>query len=88
MKARERIAGASFGPEVLKVLGEAFDRAWKSIEDTFGEDPRAREQARLHLADCLLSVTNEQSRDVETLTLAALEVMALMTGKQQRRDRG
>ena len=84
MEARRRIEGASFGPDVVKVLGQAFDGAWKSIEGNFGDDQRKREQARLQLADCLLSVANEQSRDVETLKLAALEMMAL---SYQRRTR-
>jgi hypothetical protein len=75
MEARRRIESASFGPEVL--LAEAFDQAWESIKATFGDDALACERARLHLADCLLSVANEQTRDVEALKVAALEKMAL-----------
>ena len=33
MKARGMIAGAAFGPDVLKVLYEAFDAAWQEIRD-------------------------------------------------------
>jgi hypothetical protein len=31
MGARQRIAGASFGPEALRVIGQAFDAAWVEI---------------------------------------------------------
>src|SRR5262249_27330899 len=31
MKARQLIDGASFGPEALKVIGQAFDDAWLAL---------------------------------------------------------
>ena len=31
MSARQLIYGASFGPETLKALGEAFDAAWVEL---------------------------------------------------------
>jgi hypothetical protein len=76
MRARQLIDGASFGPEALKAIGEAFDEAWADIADTFGKDPLQIEAARLKLANALLSVANEDSRDVEVLKRAALERMA------------
>jgi hypothetical protein len=30
-KARNLIDGASFGPEALKAIGEAFDAAWAAV---------------------------------------------------------
>jgi hypothetical protein len=31
--------GASFGPEALKAVGQAFDKAWLEIAGNFGDDP-------------------------------------------------
>ena len=38
MKARQLIDGASFGPEALKAIGQAFDKAWLEIAGNFGDD--------------------------------------------------
>jgi hypothetical protein len=76
MKARRLIDAASFGPEAVKALGQAFDEAWASIAGNFGSDPKAIEAARLRLANALLSIASEDSRDVEVLKKAAMEAMA------------
>ena len=75
MEARRLIDNASFGPETLKALSQAFDEAWAHIEGNFGCD-QAREAARVKLATALLSVASDDSRDVEVLKKAALEAMA------------
>ena len=77
MKARRLIDGAAYGPNALKALGQAFDGAWASIAGNFGDDASDIERARLKLATALLSVASEDSRDVEVLKKAALQVMAL-----------
>jgi hypothetical protein len=77
MKARQVIDAASYGPEALKVMGQAFDEAWLSIARNFGNDPRDIEKARFTLAHALLSVAHEDCRDVEALKRGALEAMAL-----------
>jgi hypothetical protein len=77
MKARGVIDAASYGPEAVKALGQAFDEAWQSIEGNFGGDRRDIERARLRLANAVLSVANEDSRDVEALKRGALQAMAL-----------
>ena len=74
MKARQLINGAAFGPDALKAIGQAFDKAWLEIAGNFGDDI---ERARFRLATALLSVANEDSRDVEVLKQAALVRMAL-----------
>jgi hypothetical protein len=74
VKVRQLINGASFGPEALKAVGQAFDTAWLEIAGNFGDDV---ERARYKLATALLSVANEDSRDVEVLKQAALQRMAL-----------
>jgi hypothetical protein len=77
MKARRLIDGAAFGPEALEAIGKAFDAAWEEIAGNFGNDPRQVEAARLKLASAMLSITNEESRDVEVLKQAALERLTL-----------
>jgi len=77
MRARQLIDGASFGPDTLKAVGQAFDQAWVHIAGNFGNDPSDIERARLRLANAMLSVASEDSRDVAVLARAALEAMAL-----------
>jgi hypothetical protein len=77
VKAQQMISGASYGPEALKALGQAFDEAWLQIARNFGDDPVDIQKARVRLAGALLSIAHEDSRDVEVLRQAALERMAL-----------
>jgi hypothetical protein len=71
MKARRLIDGASFGPETLKAVGEAFDNG------NFGGDAQSVEAARLKLAQAILSIADDSSRDVETLKNGGLQAIAL-----------
>jgi hypothetical protein len=75
MKARRLIDGASFGPETLKAVGETFDQAWAEIASNFGDIEI--EDARLRLAEAMLSVATESSTDVAALRAGALQAMAL-----------
>jgi hypothetical protein len=77
VKAQQLIDGTAYGPEALKAIGQAFDEAWLQIADNFGDDAIDVEQARLRLAQALLSIADEDSRDVRILRQAALERMAL-----------
>ena len=77
MKAKALIDGASYGPDALRAIGQAFDAAWVEIAGNFGDDPQDMERARLRLARAMLSIANKDSRDVEVLKRAALERMAL-----------
>jgi hypothetical protein len=77
MPARQLIDGASFGPDTLKALGQAFDEAWQDIAGNFGDDPQDVEQARTKLANALLSIADEDTRNVDVLKRAALQRMAL-----------
>lgn len=56
MKARELIGGASYPPETLKVIFEAFDDAWTEVCPSMGADPGAIEMGRLSLATIVLSL--------------------------------
>ena len=62
---RSLMDAASFGPDALKAIGQAFDEAWKEIAGNFGNEPAEIEAARLKLAKALLSVADDDSRDVE-----------------------
>jgi hypothetical protein len=74
MEARKLIEGAAFGPDTLKVMGQAFDEAWQDIAGNFGED-RVLE-ARLKLADIILAIATADNRDVAALKQMALQKMA------------
>ena len=88
MKARALIVDASFGPEALKAMGEAFDQAWARVAPIFGNMPHEVEveAARLRLAEAVLSAANEGSTDVEALTTNALDVMAKHYSSRIRRQ--
>ena len=77
MEARALIESASYRPEVLKAMGQAFDEAWVQIAGNFGDDTIDAEKARLRLARALLSIAHKESCDVAVLKRAALERMAL-----------
>jgi hypothetical protein len=85
VQSRALIDGASLGPDALKAIGRAFDEAWVQIAGNFGDDPKDIERARYRLANAMLSVAREDSRDVELLKRAALEAMALGYRDRPRR---
>jgi hypothetical protein len=75
--ARQLIDTTAFGPDALKVIGAAFEAAWAEIAGNFSGVQAEGEAARLRLATALLSVSSEDSRDVEVLKRAELQRMAL-----------
>ena len=75
-QARALIDNASYGPDALKAIGQAFDAAWADIEGSFGEEPERVAAARLKLANAMLSVADNDTRDVRVLKNAALQAMA------------
>jgi hypothetical protein len=75
MRARQLIDGATLGPDALKAIGQAFDAAWGEIAHRF-DSPLAIEATRLKLANVLLSIAHEDSRDVQELKQAALKRLA------------
>ena len=76
MKAKQVIEGATLGPEALKAIGEAFDQAWADVDDVFA-GPLAKEVARLYLANAMLAVATDDSRDVDALRSHGLSALAL-----------
>jgi hypothetical protein len=83
IRSQQLIDGASYGPDALQAICKAFDAAWDQIEWAYGTDPEVTEAGRLKLANILLSIANEESRDVAALKRAALERMV-----PRRRRRG
>ena len=78
MNARELIDSASFGPDALKVIGQAFDEAWASIAASFDENPLTIQATRLKLANAILAAVKANGHDdVEALKNAALQAMVL-----------
>jgi hypothetical protein len=76
MKARKIIEGAAYGPDVVRALGQAFDEAWTEIADNFGSEPKVVEDARVRLAEAVLSVASKHSTDVAAIKNGALQAMA------------
>lgn len=77
MKPRQIIENVAFGPEALRIVFEAYDEAWKSIEGNFGSDPATAEAARSRLANIVLTVARDGACDVGALKATALRLMAL-----------
>jgi len=77
MKARQLINGASYGPDELKIIFQAFDDAWDSIAANFGDNPLVIEAAPVKLANIILSFPHNDSADAEQIKNSALQIMAL-----------
>ena len=78
MKAEQMISRASYGPEALKTICQAFDQAWAQIAHQFGDDQFVVEAARVRLAEAILEITHEDNiRDIEALIHTGLRRMAL-----------
>jgi hypothetical protein len=78
MKARHLIESASYGPETLKVIGQAFDDAWSSISSHLDPSDRTQiEAARTRLAHAVLAVATDTNLDPGKLKDAALQVFAM-----------
>ena len=77
MKAAKILAGCTYGPETLKIIGKAFDDAWADIAELFAEDTDQVVAARERLAHAALIAATEDCRDPELLKNMALRIMAL-----------
>jgi hypothetical protein len=67
---------SAFGPEALTVIRQAFDEAWETIAGNFGDDASRIDAARTRLANALLSVAKNHTRDVEALKRDAMQIVA------------
>jgi phage baseplate assembly protein W len=75
MEARRLIGRASYGPETLKVLFQAFDEAWQTLAPSCGENALAIHATRLKLANAILSVAREGSTDPRAIRDGALKLL-------------
>ena len=77
MRAKQLIEGASYDPDALKIVCQAFDEAWANIAGNFGNDPPAIEAARLKLANIILSFPHTEIKDAEQIKSSSILIMAL-----------
>jgi len=75
MGARRLVARASFGPDTIKAMGQAFDQAWAEIAFHFEGDPLIRDSARQSLAEAVLGAAGDSIPDVQGLKEASLRAM-------------
>ena len=75
MKARRLIENASYGPDQLKALGDAFDDAWSRISPTVSSRAEAVEAARLKLAEIVLGLAKNGNLDPGHLADTAVQLM-------------
>jgi hypothetical protein len=73
---------SAYGPAALKVMGEAFDKAWALVAPAIPEGDVAL--AREMLADAIISVASDDCHDAERLKQLALTVMATGEGHPRR----
>jgi len=89
MRAKQLIESASYGPEALKIVCQAFDEAWHSIAGNFGDDPSSIDAARMKLATIIPGFPHDEIRDAEQIKNSSLQIMALEyqahVGSPQRR---
>jgi hypothetical protein len=80
MKARKVLEGASYDPDTLKALFQAFDEAWAAISHMYSSDHNSEwaiEKARFGLANSMLAVAPLYGKDLEALKGAALQHFAV-----------
>lgn len=75
-EAKKLIAGASYGPAELKIISDAFEAAWQDIANDY-VSPLAIQDARLKLANVVLSLASDGIRDGEKLRTEGARVMRL-----------
>jgi hypothetical protein len=83
MKARDLFRSASYGPDQLKALGEAFDDAWARISPNVSNRVQAIEGARLALAEVILGLAKNGDFDPKHLADAAVQIMASRSSRFQ-----
>ena len=70
------LEGATFDPQTLKVVCQAFDDAWAGIAELYYY-PAEVEHARLRLAKSVLTVAPQLGTDAQAIKDAALQHFAL-----------
>jgi hypothetical protein len=73
MRARRIIDGASFDPDVLKIVREAFEDCWREVSGAFS--PEEFDDAREFLAKTVMATAREDSVSTGPLHEAAMQAM-------------
>jgi hypothetical protein len=73
MRARRIIDGASFDPDVLKIVREAFEDCWHEVSGAFSPDEF--DDARMFLAKAVMATAREDSVSARPLRKAAMQAM-------------
>jgi hypothetical protein len=76
MRALSYISGAAYSPEESEIILGAFEAAWAQIEHHFQNCPTSIGPARVRLADEILALAEQYSRQPEELQNLALQAMA------------
>src|SRR5262245_13363820 len=82
MKARRLFNSASYDPDQVKALGQAFDAAWARVGPSVSSRAHAIEAARLKLANIVLGLAKAGNFDSKQLANAA--VQAMLGGTKKR----
>jgi hypothetical protein len=77
MRARNYISSSAYDPDAIEVILAAFEGAWAEIQHHFYDSPLSMELARIRLADELLAIAEQSSRDPLELKNRALQAMAM-----------
>jgi hypothetical protein len=88
VKAITLIEGAAYGPDTMKTMTQAFDRAWACVSHHFENNEEDAARARERLAHAVLAVTDANARDVDALKCTALKVLALSYGRPLTTSQG
>lgn len=84
MRAKQLIEGASFNPDQLAILRQAFDQAWAHVEPKVSAGVEAIEAARLKLANAVLAVARGGSFEADRIKADALWVINAETSFSPR----
>ena len=76
-RARTYISSSAYDPAETEAILAAFEDAWSEIEHHFYDSPFSMELARIRLADEVLAIAEQSSRDPLELKNRALQAMAM-----------
>jgi hypothetical protein len=69
---------SGLGDPTAKAMQQAFDEAWKLIAQQWRNDPKATQDNRLKLAECIVTVTHDGATDAEQIKLLALQMLQII----------
>jgi hypothetical protein len=79
--------GATFDPDTIRVLGDALDGAWRSLQTTgvYFTSRGQAEATRERLALRIIDIAKQGERDIDRLRDDALEHLARTSPERSRR---